>query len=323
MRVAVIGAGAMGTLACLLLCDAGAEVVVYELREPRAVQIEESGISVRGDISGKAVPTVGEVGKPAAPYDVIILAVGAGDTGNALRPLSPFVHRDTAYLSLQDGNAVAALAALVGEERAFAAVARVSAFEAPDGEVEVEDFRSLVLGAYVPGRESAITPLVEAVEAVHPGRAGVTPDLEGEIWRRLEAAAAVSGLCAVSGVNPQEARASRELDRMCGEAATECRRVAASEGRESGLPIAPWEDAVWRAVKPPMLRDIEAGKKTEIAYMSGRIVEQARAAGIATPLHSALLTLVTEVESGRHKPGEAALKELERRIDEEKGMSFL
>jgi len=323
MRVAVIGAGAMGSLACLLLCEAGMEAVVYELRGQRAAQIEERGILVRGDISGTAAPAVGKTGMPGAPYDLIVLAVGAGETGDALRPLSPFVHRDTIYLSLQDGNAAAALAVLVGEERAFAALARVSAFEKPDGEIEVEDFRLLVIGACVPGREGVIAPFVDAVEAVRPDRTFLAPDLEVEVWKRLESAAAVSGLCAVSGAIPQEAREARGLDRICEEAAEECRRVAASAGWENAEPGSPWEDAVWRAVKPPMLRDIEAGRKTEIAFMSGRIVEQAREAGLAVPLHSTLLTLVRELESGRHKPGEAALKELERRIDEERGMSLL
>jgi 2-dehydropantoate 2-reductase len=323
MRIAVIGAGAMGALASLLLCDAGEDVVVYELRQERKDAIREKGIHVRGGVSGTAFPEIGRKGDAAEPYDAIILAVGTGESGNALRPLSPLVHRDTVYLSMQDGDAVSILAGLVGEERSFAALARVSARETTGGEVEVEGFHSLVLGAFIPGGEKKLADLAHALENAIPGKITLTKDLEGEIWSRMEAAAAVSGLCAVSGAAPREARELEGLESLCGEAASECRRVAACMGREDPSPVSPWEDAIWHRIGPPMLRDIEAGRKTEIDSMSGRIVERARAAGMAVPVHSAILTLVREMESGRHHAGGAALKELKRRVAEEKGITLL
>jgi 2-dehydropantoate 2-reductase len=323
MRVAVIGAGAMGSLMALLLCDAGAQVVVYDSRQERISAVREEGIRVKGALNGEAFPETGMLGDTTAPFDLMVLAVSAEDGGRALRPLSPFVHRDTLYVSLQEGNAVSALAGLVGEEKAFAAVARVSAFETFSGEVEVEGFRSILLGGLLPGSEHAIEPLAKAVETVHAGKVLLTSDLEGEIWKRLEAAAAVSGICAISGVVPREARELDDLDGLCEEAAGECRRVAASGGRDLPAAASPWDDAVWSVTKPPMLRDIEAGRRTEVAHMSGYIFERARAAGGEAPVHSAALTLIGEMESGRHRPGEAAVKEFKRRIAEEKGMSLL
>jgi len=323
MRVAVIGAGAMGGLAALLFSKAGMEVYVYERREERLADIEKNGIRVLGALSGEAFPEVGRAGEAAAPFDAMILAVSARETGDALRPVSPFVHRDTVYVSMQDGSAVSVLAGLVGEERAFSALGWVSAFETPGSGVEVEDMRSLVLGSFIPGGEARIAHMVEAVEAVYPGTTRLTDDLEGEVWKRLGCAAAVSGLCAIAGAVPQEARDIDDLDAFCKEAAAECRQAASSAGRELPPASSPWEDAVWRNVKPPMLGDIEAGRKTEVAYLSGRIVEQARAAGIAVPVNSAILTLVKEMQSGLRRPGEAALSELRRRIAEERGMSLL
>lgn len=323
MRVAVIGAGAMGGIASLLFCKAGMEVCVYERREERLAGIKKNGIRVLGALSGEVFPEAGREGEATAPFDVIVLAVGARETGDALRPVSPFVHRDTIYVSMQDGSAVSALAGLVGEERAFSALGWLSSFETPTGEVEVEDMGSLVLGSFVPGGEARMAHLVEAIEAVYSGIAHLAEDLEGEVWKRLGCAAAVSGLCAIAGAVPQEARGIKDVDVFCNEAAEECRQAASSAGREILLAASPWEDAMWRNVKPPMLSDVEAGRKTEVAYLSGRIVEQARAAGIAVPVNSAILTLVKEIQSGLHHPGEAALSELRRRITEEKGMSLL
>ncbi len=323
MRVAVIGAGAMGSLVSLPLCNAGMEVVVYERREERATAIKSEGIRVRGAARGEAFPAMGRAGEPVAPYDVVVLAVNAAATGDALRPLSPFVHRDTVYLSLQEGDAVSGLAGLVGGERAFAVSAWVSASLDLGGEVEVEGLGPLVFGAFLPGREEAIGPLVEAAEAAFPGAVRLTSDLGGAIWKRLEAAAGVSALCAIAGAAPREARMMEVMDRLCGEAAAECRLTAASGSHGPAASGSAWDDAVWNRIKPPMLADIEAGGMTEIGYMSGSIVRHARAAGIAAPVHGAMLTVVREMESGRHRPGAAACRELERRIGEEKGMSLL
>lgn len=323
MRIAVIGAGAMGSLACFLLGDAAHDVVIYETRRERAAAIAEHGVRVRGDVTGTVFPRAGRVGEAGAPYDAIILAVGAGDSGDALRPVSPFVHRDTVYLSMQDGDGVSALAALVGEDRAFAALAGVSAREDEDGVVEVEEYRSLVMAPYAPGGEEALPRLAEALRPVHPGKVTIAGDLERAIWRRMESAAAVSGLCAVSGLPPREARRLHELDRFCVEAAAECREAAAHAGGEGEPRPSPWEEAVWDRIKPPMLLDLEAGRKTEIEYLSGRVVERARAARVPAPVHGAILSLVGEISSGRHHPGEIAVRELKRRVTEERGMSLL
>jgi 2-dehydropantoate 2-reductase len=324
MRIAVIGAGAMGTLVSLLLCDAGEETVIFDSREERVAGVSENGIIVRGSIGGRGFPEVGRAGSVPDPFDAIVLAVPAGESGNALRPISPFVHRDTIYISLQEGDAVAGLAGLVGEERAFAALAQASALEIPGGEVEVEGFHSLVLGALVPERKAALADLVDRLGAAHPGKAILAVDLEAEVWKRLEAVAAVSGLCAISGVAPREAREIEGFESLCSEAARECRQAAAVSGIKDTLASpSPWADAVWLDIKPPMLRDIEAGRKTEVDRTSGLVVKRAREAGIAVPVHSAILTLVKELESGRHEPGENAVRELRRRVDEEKGMSLL
>jgi 2-dehydropantoate 2-reductase len=323
MRVAVIGAGAMGSLVSFLLHTAGAEVVVYESRQGRIEELRTKGISVRGDVTGAVFPAIGLPGEPAEPYDLMVLAVKAGDSGDALRPLSPHVHRDTVYLSLQEGDAVSDLGEMVGEERAFAAIAWASAVENPGGDVEVEELRSLVLGGLSPQRESEIARIAELMGEACPCGISIARNLSLEIWKRLEAAAAVSGLCALSGLLPQEARTVDEVNEWCEEAAEECRKTAASAGLEITGTGSPWENAVWRGVQPPLMNDIMADRRTEVAWLSGDIVEQARMAGIPVPVHNSILSLVREIESGRHRPGERSLRELKRRIAEEKGMTLI
>jgi len=71
-----------------------------------------------------------------------------------------------------------------------------------------------------------------------------------------------------------------------------------------------------------MLADIEAGRRTEIDYLGGRLILSAPARGTSIPANKALASMVKEIQVGGISPGEAALKELRRRIAEERGMSL-
>jgi 2-dehydropantoate 2-reductase len=327
MRVAVVGAGAMGSLAAHILADAGVEVTLYETRADRRVTLASHGLRLRGVLEGESKPRARSPSEGGEIFDVLILAVKAHASADALRPLSPLVHRDTFYLSLQEGNAGEELAELVGEERAWTALAWVSAAEAGDGAVEVEGCRSLVIGPAVP-REAVAGPpgledLVGALRGGFPGHVEVAADMRRAIFSRLRSAAPVSALCALCAENPGSLRGREEVSGWVREASEECSLVAASAGLEMGVPADPWGDAVWNRLPPPMLRDAADGRPTERVYLTGFLLREAGRRGLRVPLLSALHSLLGEVESGARVPGEALLRELRQRVTEERGMSLM
>jgi ketopantoate reductase len=199
----------------------------------------------------------------------------------------------------------------------------VSAVLTPSGTVDVEDFRSMVLGASIGGDDNKLSLLVEALNHETQGKAAFTSDLKKEMWHRLESAAAVSALCGVTGAPPEAMRDRKEVDAICREAAQECLQVAASQGLRAPPQSPIWEEAVWSKLKPPMLLALEAGRGTEVEFLSGYIVGHSRSSGKPSSVHSAMYSLIKEMESGERRPGENSLKELQRRIEEERGMSLL
>ncbi|MDI7252007.1 ketopantoate reductase family protein [Candidatus Solincola sp.] len=327
MRVAVVGAGAMGGLAAHILAASGAEVVLYETREERLASLATEGLRLRGVLEGESRPEVRHPSEGGAPFDVFILAVKAHVTAEALRPLSPFVHRDTFYLSLQEGNAWEELVELVGGERACAALAWVSAAEAVDGTVEVEGCRSLVVGSAAPGEGGAEPPglavLMGALQDGFPGNVEVTRDLRKATFCRLRSVAPVSALCALGGVAPRDLRNREGIGTWLEEAVEESTGVATSLGLKLPFVENPWEDAVWDRLPPPMLRDVRAGRTTERDYLTGFLLREAARCGARTPLLSALHFLLAEVERGERVPGEPLFRELRRRVSEERGMSLM
>lgn len=310
----------MGSLAAYLLSNGGCETVLYEKREERREAITSRGLALSGELEGRREAVVLPPGTPEAPFDAIVVAVGARDTGDALRPVSPFVHRGTFYLSFQEGFAFDDLQALVGREKAFAALPWVAAEEGEGGVVWVEGFRRILVGGGGDGEAAEVRGLVEAMGSVFPGRVELTEDLRAGIWERVRAVAGVSSLCALLGTVPEELRTIEEVAKLADEAAGECSRLAASTGVNLEEGGSPWGEAVWVRTRPPMLRHALSGLPTEIEHLGGRLAAISGKTGVRAPVQSAMASLVRELEKGSRKPGMGNLRELERRIREERDM---
>ena len=59
--------------------------------------------------------------------------------------------------------------------------------------------------------------------------------------------------------------------------------------------------------RPSMAQDIGKGRRTEIDFMNGFIVDKGRMIGIATPSHEKLVELVHRIERGEIKPSPSHL----------------
>ncbi len=58
---------------------------------------------------------------------------------------------------------------------------------------------------------------------------------------------------------------------------------------------------------PSMAQDVRKGRRTEIEFMNGLIVEKGRSLGIPTPSHEKLVGLVKRLERGEIKQSPAHL----------------
>jgi 2-dehydropantoate 2-reductase len=54
----------------------------------------------------------------------------------------------------------------------------------------------------------------------------------------------------------------------------------------------------FRRLKSSMLQSLERGRRTEIDFMNGYVVERGRERGVSTPVNAALTALVHEIEAG-------------------------
>jgi len=66
----------------------------------------------------------------------------------------------------------------------------------------------------------------------------------------------------------------------------------------------------YRNLKSSSLQSLERGRKTEVRYLNGHVVERAAQVGVPVPLNAALVRLIEEIEAGARPIAPANLDEL-------------
>ena len=307
MKIAIVGAGAIGGLLGARLSLAG-EDVAFIARHRNLLAIEQHGIRlVESDGRELHAPRVRAYaeGSEAGPQDAVLLAVKAHQVQEAMPALQGLLGPATAVVSMSNGlpwwyfqrlpgrfrdqvlesvDPGGAIGAAIEPERVIGSVVYAAAEVVEPGKVRAIEGKRFVLGE-PDGRQSGrIEALAEVLE-----RAGfeapISKDIRGEIWLKLW-----GNLC----FNPVSALSHATLEGICrdpdGRALVEAmmkeaRAVAKKLGVVLRMPIdkrIAGAEAVG-AHKTSMLQDVEHGRPLELAALVGSVVELGRITGVPTP----------------------------------------
>jgi 2-dehydropantoate 2-reductase len=292
-RVAILGAGAMGTLYGYALAEHN-DVTMVDVRS----DVIES-IAQRGLVVDERPPRRAEATRdPARAFgcNFMFLFVKAADTMGAVRPFTGQLNPATPIISLQNGlgNEEAIKAALGGKVPLVLGVTTEGAVAVGHGHS-----RHITVGGTLLGSGGASVATLQAVAKLLEGgglAASIAYDIRPHLWGKLLVNAAINPVAAL-------------LDRRNGAItddpdATELARAVALEvaavarALRINLPTAdPWEYvretvAATYEARNSMTLDLEAKRRTEIEQINGAIVAAGRRAGIPTPFNEALLRLV-------------------------------
>jgi 2-dehydropantoate 2-reductase len=318
MRIAVIGAGAVGGTLAALLDRAGHDVEVTA-RGDNLAAIKEHGLHLDGGWGEhiarvEAHETLAWIGRP--PPELAILATKAQDAAAALRAnhevlgTAPLLVAQNGLGGLEVAHGVLPESPLLGGLALFAA-----SYLEP-GQVTVTAALPFIVGAG-PGTSDG---LLEQIAGVLRGAlpVEVTDDIVGAQWTKL-LINHVNALPAITGLSVQEVIANPGLRRIMTASMRETVRVARQLGIAFGkvqgvngrvlgaFGSAPLAFGAWfprmlgsrmGSVPNPgsTLQSIKRGQLTEIDFLNGAVVDAARAGGIAVPVNQQIVNLVHEVE---------------------------
>lgn len=292
MRLLVLGAGALGGYFGGRALEAGLDVT-FLVRPRRAAQLARDGLRVEsplGDIA-RPVTTAAQAGPG---FDAVLLSCKAYDLDDAIAAIRPAVEAGACVLPVLNGLAhMDALNAAFGAARVWGGLAKCQATLTPDGVVKhLGDWRWLTFGAQDGRADPRATALAGALHGAMGIEAAAVPDIERRMWEKLVHLGTVAAGTVLMRANVGEIVLAGGRDFLL----TLLDRNAAIAAAH-GHPVAPDFLATHRALfsdpaspyTASMLRDLEAGGRTEAEHILGFLAAAARRADIPAEFHDLAL----------------------------------
>jgi 2-dehydropantoate 2-reductase len=304
MRIAVVGAGAMGSIFGARFARGGAETVLVDVSEPLVDRLNAEGVTiVRGDEEETAhVPATSDPASVGS-VDVVVFFVKCYHTASAAEAARPLVGTGTVVASLQNGWGNGdVLARVYDPEQIVVGVTYNSGTVLGLGRVAHPGVGPTYMGPYAGDSLAGAEKLADAI-ARGGLEAHVAREIRPEIWKKLILNAATLPTAALTGMNAGALTAHRDMRELV----TETAREAVAVARGLGYDIDEQERVDYihalleRAgpTKASMLQDFEAGRQTEVDVVNGAVVRAADEAGVAVPLNRAFVSLVKGWETMR------------------------
>jgi 2-dehydropantoate 2-reductase len=341
MRIAIIGAGAIGSVVGGMLTKAGRDVTLVDQWPEHVEAMRGRGLRLSGTCGEHVIPVkalhVHELQSVTTPFDAVFVAVKSYDTEWATALALPYLARPGGVVvDFQNGINDERVAAVAGRERTLGCVITIGAGLYEAGHAMRTDTQSIGFKiGELDGRDSErARRLAEVMNDVAAAR--VTANLFGERWSKLTVNCMANPLAGLSGLGSAEIRREPVPSRIAVQVAAEAitvgrkcghevepiygidpqRFVDAAAGRDAERLLADMAAGAGSLAggRPSMLQDVMRGRRTEVDYLNGYVVEQGRRVGVKTPFNEAVVRLVHEHGVGTLKPHPRNLEPLARML---------
>src|SRR5437762_10308895 len=303
MRIAVVGAGAMGSVYGGLLSRAGYDVTLLDIRREHIAAIAADGLRLSGIADDHVIRLPAQIDAAGLPpFDLAIIFVDANATAAAATTAAGLLKPEGAALTLQNGiGNLETLATTLGSARVLGGVTMNSANLPGPGQAQHSHAGPTWLGELDGKPTPRLAAIVEALT-----RAGletiVTDDVQAHVWNKFVLNCAINPLCAITGLVPGEIAVTPEVDRLQTLLVEELMAVV----RAKGLTL-PDPDPLGtikghcraRYNRPSMMQHVEQGRRTEIDALNGALVREAAALGMAVPYNDAIARAIKGLEKQR------------------------
>ncbi len=303
MKVAVFGAGAMGSVYAARFAEVGHEVVAIDPWRAHVEAINAGGLRLEGPDGDRRVTGITASADPAvaAGAALIVIATKAAAVAEAARAVRPLLGPDTKVLTIQNGlgageriaDQLPGAALFLGVADGFGA-----SMKGP-GHVHHNAMKLIRLGELTGG----LTPRLLGLQAFWQAagfNARAFADIHQLIWEKLLCNVTLSAPCTVFDCTVGELRAGPERWSL----ALDCTREAYACGLAEGIAFS-FDDPIayvtafaemMPGASPSMRLDFKAGRRSEIDFINGAIPPLGRKHAIRTPVNEMLSVAVRALE---------------------------
>ena len=302
-RVAIVGAGAMGSVYAGLMASAGHEVFAITLWTDHAGAMARHGLRVEGASGDRTVSVHGRTSTDGIdPCDLVIIATKAADVEAAARSALPLLGPGTSVQTIQNGLGSAERVAEIIDPDSVA-VGVVGGFGASlraPGHAHHNAMEMVRFGAY------AGLPRTKLEAGAEVWRSAgfevmLFDDIDRMVWEKLIMNVAFSATSCLTGMTIGQVMSDANAWQVARECALEAVEVAAAHGiaLQVGDPIEHIRElgAKMPDARPSMLLDHLARQRSEIEAINGAIPREAAKVGLTAPVNTTVVALVKAREA--------------------------
>lgn len=324
MRIAIMGAGSLGTILGAYITKAGYQVDLIDAYKEHVDALNEKGAHVVGTVDFVQKVHAITPDQMEGVYDLIIYMAKQTYNDTAIPQIAAHIDENSTVCVCQNGIPEYAVSAVIGEERVVGApVGWGATFQGPgcSALTTTEGRLNFTLGSMDGSVSDRVLKAKEVLESM--GEVVVSQNLLGLRWTKLLMNATFSGLSTALGTTFGGVLDDDVAMGLILKIGKECIDVAA----ESGITMEPYEGydfyqafkrgnketneasiklirEIWTPhykLTASMAQDLLKGRRCEIYDINGVVCETGRKCGIPTPVNDVIVKVVAGIQDGKYE----------------------
>lgn len=304
-RIVIVGAGGVGAPFGSALARAGHDVT-FIARGDHLRAIQAHGLRVEGTLGNFHLNPAKATDDPASlgPVDYVLFTPKLWDVEATGEFIKPLIGADTGVIPLQNGiDAAERLAPILGEGHVMGGVAAVSAAIAEPGLVrQMAEFQMFLFGE-LDGSRSPRALRLQAICDASDLDGRLSDDIRYDMWWKFCFLSSGAAITAVTRQRTKVALTDPDMRRVYRSLFEEVVAV----GQACGVNLADGlvdellarEDGFADGWISSMAMDLLRGKRLELPWLSGKVVELGREKGVPTPTTFTLYAMLKPYIDGR------------------------
>jgi 2-dehydropantoate 2-reductase len=301
VRTAIFGTGGAGGYFGAQLAMAG-EDVVFIARGEHLRAIQENGLTIEFDEGEKTVKAVAtDDPATAGRVDVILMGVKTWQLKDAARSMLPMMRPDTFVVPLQNGvEAADDLAEIVGPERVVdGTCGTITRILGPGRLRSVGHTNFIRFGESDNSQSQRVLALRDMLIGAGV-RAEIPDDIRAAVWKKFVFSGGCGGINAATRSPAGRTRSVPQTRALLERSIAEVVAIGQAMGVKLEDSVAAetlaFLDSLNYESTPSLLRDIAAGKPSELEAWTGAVVRLGRKAGVPTPVNDVIYSVLLPQE---------------------------